>query len=97
MSVISSMITPDWKKFIPGLLLCALFAFVVMNIHHLLATYHKADAVSLKIPKIEKKIAGLKNSGAATDKIAPLEHKLSQYRSIPSQGVIFSWCPSRNC
>ncbi len=80
MSFFNSMIAPDWKKFIPGLLLCAVFAFVVMNIHHLLATYHKADAASIKIPKIEKKIADLKSAGGAPGEIASLEHQLHKYQ-----------------
>ncbi len=80
MSFIRSMVTPDWQKFIPGLLLCAVFAFVVMNIHHLLATYHKADAASLKIPKIEQKLAEMQKQGAPPEKTAALEHKLHAYQ-----------------
>ncbi len=78
MSFINSMITPDWKKFIPGLILCALFAFVVMNIHHLLATYHKADVASVKIPKIEQRIAELQKQGASQEKLILLQEKLGK-------------------
>ncbi|GEM_PF-737977 len=78
MSFINSMITPDWKKFIPGLILCALFAFVVMNIHHLLATYQKADVASVKIPKIEQRIAELQKQGASQEKLVLLQENLGK-------------------
>ncbi len=84
MSFVGSMITSDWKKFIPGLLLCAVFAFVVMNIHHLLATYHKADAASVKIPVIKQKIASLEKQGAPAPELASLTHKLHQYQKALS-------------
>jgi len=50
------MVVPDWRKYIPGFLLCVAFAFVVMNIDHVLGKYHKADVASAKIPKLEKSL-----------------------------------------
>ncbi len=73
MSIISEMVAPDWKKYIPGLLLCALFAFVVMNIHHVLAKYSKADAASVKIMKLETKLQELKAKGAPAEEISKVE------------------------
>jgi uncharacterized integral membrane protein (TIGR00698 family) len=56
MSIIRSMVAPDWRKYIPGFLLCVAFAFVVMNIDHVLGKYYKADVASAKIPKLEKSL-----------------------------------------
>lgn len=80
MSYIRSLVVPDWPRFIPGLLLCALFAFAVMNIHNVLARYHKANTASLKIPVVQEKLAHLKADNAASDKIASAEKKLAKYK-----------------
>ena len=80
MSIIRSMVADDWQKYIPGLLLCMFFAFVVMNIHHVLSKYHKANVASIEIPKIEEKIAELSASNAAASKIAALQTKISKHR-----------------
>ncbi len=80
MSFIRSMIVPDWPKYIPGLLLCALFAFVVMNIHHMLSGYHKANVASKKLPMLEQKLEILKSENAPSDKIAAIEKKIHGYR-----------------
>ena len=46
MSMIRSLVVPGWTKIIPGLIFCAVFALVVMNIDYFLGKYHKADAAS---------------------------------------------------
>ena len=33
-----SLIAPDWPSYVPGLLLCLAFAFVAMNVDHLLGS-----------------------------------------------------------
>ena len=57
MSIVRNMVVPGWPRFIPGLLLCMVFAFVVMNIDHLLSAYHKADVASEILPKLEASLA----------------------------------------
>ncbi len=80
MSFIRQMVAEDWPKYIPGFLLCLFFAFVVMNIHHVLAKYHKADVASLAIPVLEQKIGELKSSGAPVEKVAAIEQKIEKHR-----------------
>lgn len=80
MSPIRSMIVPGWPKYVPGFLLCVLFAFVVMNIDNLLEKYNKADAASLNIPKIEKKLAESQSSGADLNAIATLKEKIKKHQ-----------------
>ena len=57
MSIARNMVVPGWPRFIPGLLLCIVFAFVVMNIDHFLSTYHKADVASETVPKLEASLS----------------------------------------
>ena len=45
-----------------------LFALVVMNVDHLLGKYHKADAASVNIPKLEERLA---KATAGDDSEAP--------------------------
>lgn len=78
---IKAMFVSDFTRYIPGLLLCAVFAFAVMNIHHVLAKYHKADAASLNIPKLEQKIAEFISSSADSGKIEALQKKIKKLRS----------------
>ena len=85
MSLIRSMIVPDWSKYIPGLLLCALFAFVVMNIHHVLAGYHKANVASKKLPVLEQSLVILKGENADAPKIAATEKKIKSYKKALSK------------
>jgi uncharacterized integral membrane protein (TIGR00698 family) len=72
------MIVPDWPKYIPGILLCILFAFVVMNIDHALGKYHKADAASEKLPAMGKKLEELTSSGADPQKITAIESQMQK-------------------
>ena len=48
MSMIRSLFVPGWSKVIPGLIFCALFAFVIMNVDNLLSKYHKARIIFLR-------------------------------------------------
>jgi len=79
MSLLRSMIVPGWPRYIPGLLLCIVFALIVMNIDHVLGKYHKADAASAAIPKIEKKLAEARAAGDS-DAVAGLQKKLEKNR-----------------
>jgi uncharacterized integral membrane protein (TIGR00698 family) len=80
MSTIRAMFAPDFPKYIPGLLFCALFAFAVMNIDHLLAKYHKADAASLNISRLEKKIEEFNSSGTDSGEIETLHAKVKKHQ-----------------
>ncbi len=80
MSLMKSMVADDWQKYIPGLLLCVFFAFVVMNIHHVLAKYHKANEASLAIPRLEKKLSELEAGGASAADIKKIQKKLAKHR-----------------
>jgi uncharacterized integral membrane protein (TIGR00698 family) len=57
MSIFRSLVVPGWTRIIPGVLLCVVFAFVVMNIDHMLHRYHRADVASTKIPELKRKLA----------------------------------------
>ncbi len=57
MSIIRSLIVPGWTRILPGVLLCVVFAFVVMNIDHMLHRYYKADVASTKIPDLKRRLA----------------------------------------
>ncbi len=74
------LLVPDWPKYIPGLLLCLLFAFVAMNLDHYLATYHRANLASKKIPLLEERLATLREKGASPEELAALAAKLKKHR-----------------
>ncbi|MFH1842159.1 MAG: putative sulfate exporter family transporter [bacterium] len=57
MSVLRSMVVPDWPRYIPGLLLCVVLAFAAMNIDHLLGRYQQADAAAVKIERLQEELA----------------------------------------
>ena len=75
MSFLRSMITPGWPKFIPGLLACVVFAFVVMNVDHALKKYHKADKASEQLVKVDKQLAALAARGAPPTAVAQVEKR----------------------
>lgn len=77
MSKLRSLIVPGWTNIIPGLILCAVFAFVVMNVDHLLGKYHKADVASATIPKLQQALDTAKASGDS-DTVASIEKKLAK-------------------
>ena len=78
MSIIRSLVAPDWTKYIPGLLLCLAFAFVVMNIDHVLGKYHKADVASAKIPKLEKSLKEAQ-AGGDSEAVASFEKQIKKH------------------
>jgi uncharacterized integral membrane protein (TIGR00698 family) len=80
MSWIRSLVVPDWPKFVPGLALCIAFAFVVMNVDHLLGEYSKAHNASVKLPKLEQQLATLSDEGVEGPKIAALEKTIAGHR-----------------
>jgi len=75
--MLRSLFVPGWTKIIPGLIFCAVFAFVVMNIDYTLGKYHKADVASAAIPQLQEKVAAATASGDA-DAIASAEKKLAK-------------------
>lgn len=78
MSIFRSLVVVGWPKYIPGLLLCMVFAFVVMNVDHYLGKYHKADAASQKIPKLEAKLAKLTETAGDSAVAAGIKKKLAK-------------------
>ncbi len=42
MSRLRSLISPEWPKFVPGLLVCVVFAWLIMNVDHALKAQHRA-------------------------------------------------------
>jgi uncharacterized integral membrane protein (TIGR00698 family) len=79
MSMIRSLFVPGWSKVVPGLVFCALFAWIVMNVDHTLGKYHKANAASAALPGLEQKLATVTAEGDA-DAIASTEKKISKQR-----------------
>ncbi|MDJ0765297.1 MAG: putative sulfate exporter family transporter [Myxococcota bacterium] len=76
--MLRSLIVPGWPKYIPGFLVCTVFAFVVMNVDNVLGTYHKANAASLAIPKLVEKLATAKNAGNSAA-VSGIEKKLAKH------------------
>lgn len=79
MSLIRSLVVPGWTRYIPGLVFCMLFAFIVMNVDHTLGMYHKADAGSAAIPELDKRLAEARAVGDV-DAVALLEKKTETHR-----------------
>ncbi|WP_456431584.1 YeiH family protein [Thermosulfuriphilus sp.] len=75
-----SLLVPDWPKYIPGLILCMVFAFLAMNLDHWLAIHHKANVASQKIPLLEEKILRLKSQGAPSEEIRALEARVQKQK-----------------
>jgi len=89
------MIVPGWTRIIPGLLLCVVFAFVVMNIDHMLSKYHKADVASTRIPDLKRRLA---LATAAGDKKATVrlgkalkKHRKALKKAGGKVGQSWSW------
>ncbi len=85
MTILRSMVAPDWPRYIPGLVLCLVFAFVVMNVDHLLGKYHKADVASTRIPPLEVRLAELQAAAGGVpaveaEAVAELEKKIAKER-----------------
>jgi uncharacterized integral membrane protein (TIGR00698 family) len=54
MTKLPSLIARDWPKYVPGLLFCFAFAWLAMNVDHVLGKYQKADAASQKIVQLQE-------------------------------------------
>ena len=79
MSMIRSLFVPGWSKVIHGLVFCALFAWIVMNVDYTLGKYHKANAASAALPALEQKLATATAEGDA-DAVASTEKKIAKQR-----------------
>lgn len=77
MSIFRSLIVPDWPKYVPGLLVCVFFAFVVMNVDHVLGIYHKANLAAEKLSELDSAapVTAVSSESAETAKIVALEAK----------------------
>lgn len=79
MSMIRSLIVPGWTKIIPGLLFCALFALVIMNVDYTLGKYSKANLASAAIPGLEEKLTAA-TAGGDAGKAASIEKNIAKQR-----------------
>lgn len=78
MSVLRSLIVPGWTKFIPGMVLCIVFAVLTMNVDHLLGRYQKADLASNSLPALTAQHAELEAAGD-TDGSAAVMKKIQKH------------------
>ena len=76
MAALRSLVVPGWTRIIPGLVFCIVFAWIVMNIDHVLGKYHKADVASAAIPALQVRLAEATATGDA-DVIALAEKNLA--------------------
>jgi uncharacterized integral membrane protein (TIGR00698 family) len=74
-----SLFAPGWTKIIPGLIFCALFAWIVMNIDHTLSTYQRADAASQAIPKLHERLDAASAEGNA-DEVASIRKTIDKHQ-----------------
>jgi uncharacterized integral membrane protein (TIGR00698 family) len=51
-----------------------------MNIHHVLSKYHKADAASIAIPELKKKLEEINSSGVAPEAVSAIEKKIRKHQ-----------------
>ena len=75
MSLLRSLITPGWPKYIPGLLACVVFAFLVMNVDHTLKKYHKADQASQKLVEVDKQLAAMAARRSPPEAVGKVQKK----------------------
>ena len=80
MSVLRSLIVPGWTKFIPGLVLCIVFAVLTMNVDHLLGRYQAADLASKSLPALSAQYAELEAIGD-TDGVAAVMKKIDKHEA----------------
>ena len=80
MSVLRSLIVPGWTKYIPGLLLCVVFAVLTMNIDHVLHRYTAAHLASASLPALLAQHAELEAIGDS-DGAARIQKKINQHEA----------------
>jgi len=69
-----------WTRFIPGFLFCLVFAFLGMNLDHLVGKYHKANVASMQLPALEQRLGELSASGAGPDELAAARSAVEKQR-----------------
>lgn len=77
MAKLNSLFAPGWHKIIPGILVCAVFAFTTMNLDAFLKGYHQANVASEKIPALTEKLSTLKSRNATPTEIARIEKAIA--------------------
>jgi uncharacterized integral membrane protein (TIGR00698 family) len=80
MSVLRSLIVPGWTRFIPGLVVCIVFAVLTMNVDHLLGRYQTADLASKNLPGLSAQLAELEAAGD-TDGAAAVVKKIDKHQA----------------
>jgi len=69
-----------WTRFIPGFLFCLVFAFLGMNLDHLVGNYHKANVASMQLPELEQRLAELSAARAGPDELAAARGAVEKQR-----------------
>jgi len=71
----------DWIRFIPGFLFCLVFAFLGMNLDHLVGKYHKANVASAKLPELTLQLQEMTESGSDRDALTAIGKKIEKRHS----------------
>lgn len=74
------LIVRNWLRFVPGFLFCLLFAFLGMNLDHLIGGYHKANVASAKLPALESRFQAMQEAGRDSAALATLKRQVDKQR-----------------
>ena len=85
MSRLRHLFVPHWTRFIPGFLFCLVFAFLGMNLDHLVGNYHKANVASIKLPVLEQQLQELAESAEASPALAAVRGAIEKERKALDQ------------
>ncbi len=82
MKQLKHLFVPNWITFLPGLLFCLAFAFVGMNLDHLVGRYHKANVASVEIPALELQLQQMAESGPDRNAMIAMEQNIERHRKV---------------
>ncbi len=85
MNRLRHLFVPHWTRFIPGFLFCLVFAFLGMNLDHLVGNYHKANVASTKLPALEQRLQDLEASGGDSSALAAVRSDIEKQRKALDQ------------
>lgn len=80
MNRIRHLFVPNWTRLVPGFLFCLVFAYLGMNLDHLVGNYHKANVASSKIPVLEQQLQELITSGGDHDVLMTTQKTIKKHR-----------------
>jgi len=70
----------NWIRIVPGFLFCLVFAFLGMNLDHVVGQYHKANVASISIPALELQLQEMTESGSNRDALIAIRQKIEKHR-----------------